>query len=134
MTIPIVVTLATQRIEELSGKAKAIAAEIATLEANRPDAPHHEQIEAALAAIPDKRELLERAVKEGPVAPRRLRQTQRHGRGQHPCSAPASGPTPTKKSDGPRPSLNFGYSGGRIRTCDLRVMSPYLDLGRTAQS
>jgi site-specific DNA recombinase len=59
-----VVKLATRRIEELSGKAKAIGAEIATLEANRPEAPRREQIEAALASIPDMRKLLEQAEDE----------------------------------------------------------------------
>jgi tRNA(Glu) U13 pseudouridine synthase TruD len=59
-----VVKLATRRIEELSGKAKAIAAEIAALEANRPEAPRREQIEASLASILDMRKLLEEAENE----------------------------------------------------------------------
>ena len=56
-----VVRLAIQRIEELSGKSKAIAAEIAGLEATRPEAPRREEIEAILADVPDLRELLAEA-------------------------------------------------------------------------
>lgn len=37
----------------MSGRAKAIKAEIATLEANRPETPRRQEIEATLAAIPD---------------------------------------------------------------------------------
>jgi hypothetical protein len=59
-----VVRLATMRIEELGGKAKAIAAEIAILEASRPDTPRREDVEAALAAIPDLRKALAQAADE----------------------------------------------------------------------
>ena len=53
-----VVKLATQRIEELSGQADAIAVEIAGLEAARPEEPRPEEIEALLADIPDLREAM----------------------------------------------------------------------------
>lgn len=53
-----VVRLAKQRIEELSGKAKAITAEIAELEAARPEEPRREEIEAMLANVPDLRDVL----------------------------------------------------------------------------
>lgn len=56
-----VVELATRRIEELSGKAKAIAARIEELEAARPEAPRREEIEALLADVPDMGDLLARA-------------------------------------------------------------------------
>ncbi|MGC1164789.1 MAG: recombinase family protein [Solirubrobacterales bacterium] len=56
-----VVKLATRRIEELSGQADAIAAEIAGLEAARPEEPRPEEIEALLADIPDLREALGQA-------------------------------------------------------------------------
>lgn len=56
-----VVRLATQRIEELGGKANAIAAEIAELEAARPEDPRPEEIEALLTGVPDLREALTQA-------------------------------------------------------------------------
>jgi hypothetical protein len=54
-----VVKLATQRIEELSGQAEAIAATIAELEAAQP-----EEIEALLGNVPDLREALAQADSE----------------------------------------------------------------------
>ncbi|HKB51264.1 MAG TPA: hypothetical protein VKC63_07530 [Solirubrobacterales bacterium] len=56
-----VLKLATRRIEELSGQADAIAAEIASLEAARPEEPRSEEIEALLADVPDLREALAQA-------------------------------------------------------------------------
>jgi site-specific DNA recombinase len=56
-----IVKLATQRIEELSGQADAIAAEIAGLDATRPEEPRPEEIEALLAEVPDLREALAQA-------------------------------------------------------------------------
>jgi hypothetical protein len=56
-----VVKLTTQRIEELSGQADVIAAEIAGLDAARPEEPRPEEIEALLAAVPDLREALAQA-------------------------------------------------------------------------
>jgi hypothetical protein len=56
-----VVKLATQRIEELSGQADAIAAETASLDATRPEEPRPEEIEALLAEVPDLREALAQA-------------------------------------------------------------------------
>ncbi len=48
-----VVKLATQRIEELSGQEKSVAAALADLEAARPAGPTPAEIEATLAAVPD---------------------------------------------------------------------------------
>jgi hypothetical protein len=56
-----VVKLATQRIEELSGKAKAITAQVAELEAGQPEEPRREDIEAILTEVPDLREVLAQA-------------------------------------------------------------------------
>jgi hypothetical protein len=63
------VKLATERIEELSGKAKAIAARTEKLEAVRPDQPRREEIEAILADVPDLSDLLARAEGEDLVEP-----------------------------------------------------------------
>jgi site-specific DNA recombinase len=59
-----VVQLATRRIEELSGKSAAIAAEIDALEATRPETPRRDEIESALEEVPDLREDLEAASPE----------------------------------------------------------------------
>ena len=56
-----VVKLATQRIEELSGQAEAIATTITELETAQPEEPRPEEIEALLASIPDLREALTQA-------------------------------------------------------------------------
>ncbi len=59
------VRLATQRIEELSGKEKAITAEIAALEAAVPDEPRRAEIEGIISGLPDMREVMEEAEPEG---------------------------------------------------------------------
>lgn len=56
-----VVKLATRRIEELSTKDKAITAEIAVLEAQEPDGPRRDEIEAILSSLPDLREVWDEA-------------------------------------------------------------------------
>ena len=56
-----VVKLATQRIEELSGKATAITAQIAELKASQPEEPRREDIEAILTEVPDLRGVLTKA-------------------------------------------------------------------------
>ncbi len=56
-----VVKLATQRIEELSGKAKAITAQIAELGASQREEPRREDIEAILTEVPDLRDVLAQA-------------------------------------------------------------------------
>jgi len=60
-----VVKLAMKRIEELGGKEKAIAVEIAALEAQEPDGPRRDEIEAILASLPDLREVYDEAKPEG---------------------------------------------------------------------
>ena len=54
-------------IEELSGKAKAIAARVEELEAARPEQPRREEIEALLVDVPDLRDLLAQADGDGLV-------------------------------------------------------------------
>lgn len=50
-----VVRLATRRIEEPGAKERAIAEVIATLEAQEPDGPCRQEIEAILSSLPDLR-------------------------------------------------------------------------------
>ena len=56
-----VVKLATQRIEELSGQAEAIARAIGDLEQTPPEGPSPEQIKAMMEAVPDLSEALKQA-------------------------------------------------------------------------
>jgi hypothetical protein len=59
-----VVKLATKRIEELGGKETSITAEIAMLEAQEPDGPRRDEIEAILSSLPDLREVWDDAEPE----------------------------------------------------------------------
>ena len=56
-----IVKLATQRIEELSGQAKAISLTVGDLEKQRPTGPSPAEVKATLNAIPDLTETLENA-------------------------------------------------------------------------
>lgn len=59
-----IVVLATERIEELSGRKSAVTTAIDTLKAQRPAGHHPEEIAAMLDAVPDLRKALKTASDE----------------------------------------------------------------------
>ena len=125
-----IVALATERIEELSSRRTAIDETTRTLEAQRPEGTRLEEIEAMLDAVPDLRPQL-RTAPPGLLADIfdafKIKVTYDKANRRLTLAAtvtpglvPQNEKTPTEEG----PVGEFVYSGGGIRTRDLRVMSP----------
>ena len=126
-----VVAAAKQRIEEISSRQIGVQEAISNLKGTRPTGIPPDEIEAMLQAIPDMRPTLQSAdAAELAEICEAFRITVIYDKPNQTIELSATilpellpkDQTPTYTEG---PVGVFVYSGGRIRTCDLRVMSPF---------